>query len=89
MVRLIQINQSINDMALLDKYYLVTAGTNWNLKKQGSDTILLSDSNKEKAVAAAVAYVKARGGSLRIQRMDGTFEEERTYPRPADPSSPG
>lgn len=76
-------------MTNLDKYYLVTSGTNWNLKKQGDNTIILTDSNKEKAVAASAAYLRTRGGSLRIQKMDGTFEEERTYPRSVDPKSPG
>jgi hypothetical protein len=77
-------------MNAIDNYYLVTSGTDWVLKKKGSDTPLLSDPNKEKATQGAVAYVKSRGGSLRIQKQDGTFEEERTYPQSADPTeTPG
>ncbi len=47
-------------------------------------------SNEGKAVGRAVEIVSEVTGSLRIHRADGTIEEERTYPRTADPvKSPG
>ena len=76
-------------MTTLDTYYLAPAVGNWNLRKEGTFQVLVSDPNKETATEKAAAYVKARGGSLRIHRLNGTFEEERTYPRSADPKSPG
>jgi hypothetical protein len=47
--------------------------------------------NKDDAIAAAKgASYGAGGGTVRIHNKDGEFDEERTYPRSADPAaSPG
>jgi hypothetical protein len=62
----------------------------WKLAPEGSDHILGIFDTKSDAVEKSVEYVTRQTGSLKIHRADGTIEEERTYPRSADPvKSPG
>jgi CopG antitoxin of type II toxin-antitoxin system/uncharacterized protein DUF2188 len=47
------------------------------------------DWSRAKAVSfPAQAIAKENQGSLRIHKMDGTFEDERTYPHKADSGLP-
>jgi len=60
---------------------------NWPLKHDGSGTKVKSFETKASAVkggALAKALGQA-GGSVKIKGMDGKIQEERTYPRSADP----
>jgi hypothetical protein len=51
---------------------------------------LSSYPTKYEALMRAREIVTEQQGSLKIHKPDGTFEEERTYPRSADPQkSPG
>jgi hypothetical protein len=64
----------------------------WALTREGSDRATKLFATKAEATAggALEAAIGADGGSVRIQRADGQFEEERTFPRSADPArSPG
>jgi len=59
----------------------------WDLTKDGSDRPKAtfhtkSDATKGGALEKAVGK---DGGSVKIQKVDGDFQEERTYPRAADP----
>jgi hypothetical protein len=54
----------------------------WDLKNQIGDTVK-SFSNKIDATAGGVLAVKR--GTVRIHTTDGRIQEERTYPRSADP----
>lgn len=47
----------------------------------------LGDATKRKAVRLLAAWARAhpQAISVRIHRTDGTIQEERTYPRAADP----
>ena len=64
----------------------------WALTKDGADraTKLFekkADLTKGGALKSAVGQ---SGGSVKIQKVDGKFQEERTYPDAADPpGSPG
>ena len=54
--------------------------------------ILLAADKKEDTVRLAVELARSLGEPVlvRIHRVDGQFQEERTYPRRADPSrTPG
>ncbi len=58
----------------------------WALKRDGARRALRRFRFKEKAID----FLPGRFGSnypasVKIQKQDGTFEEERTYPRAADP----
>lgn len=81
-------------MCGMDNYHLTYKGLWWQLKKQGEEKFILTALTKEDALDKSVKYMKehhqTRPGSLKIHKEDGTFQEERTYPRSADPSrSPG
>jgi hypothetical protein len=61
----------------------------WDLKNQIGDT-LKSFSHKADATAGGVLAKAVRRGTVRIHDRDGRIQEERTFPRSADPRrSPG
>ena len=61
----------------------------WGLKKDKADKVIKRFDNKEDATKGGVLEkaVGKEGGSVKIQKIDGKFQEERTYPRSADPRS--
>lgn len=64
----------------------------WALTRDGADraTKLFDKKADVTAGGALKAAVGKAGGSVKIQKVDGKFQEERTYPDAADPpSSPG
>lgn len=61
----------------------------WDLGSDKTDRTVKSfetkaDATKKGALAEAVG---AQGGSVKIQKENGRFQEERTYPRSKDPRS--
>lgn len=61
----------------------------WDLESDKTDKIVKSfetkaDATKKGVLAEAVG---AQGGSVKIQKENGRFQEERTYPRSKDPRS--
>lgn len=74
----------------MNRYDLTRKNGQWQLVQQGTGEPLVTSQNKEEALRQSMELVRERTGSLRIHKEDGTFEEERTYPRAADPrQSPG
>jgi hypothetical protein len=75
----------------MKNYHLTPSPTGeWKLAPEGTDHVLSVFDTKAEAVDKAVQYVSEKTGSLKIHKADGTIEEERTYPRSADPAkSPG
>lgn len=69
----------------MDNYHLVHHDDRWKLEKQGSERAIKNFKTKREAMYFSVAYMKNLGGSLKIHTKDGQFQEERTYPRSADP----
>lgn len=61
----------------------------WALTKDGADRATkLFDKKADVTTGGALkAAVGKAGGSVKIQKVDGKFQEERTYPDSADPSS--
>jgi hypothetical protein len=73
----------------MQNYHVTPEGETWNLAEE-EGALLGSYRTKEEAVQRAREYVSEHTGSLKIHKADGTIEEERTYPRAADPvESPG
>lgn len=71
-------------------YYLSPDGDDWRFHKQGGERAIRRFDTKEQAMEFGIEYMREHGGSLRIQKQDGTFQEERTYsPRNDPPSRPG
>jgi hypothetical protein len=71
----------------LDRHHLTKRGDAWRLEKAGSDRALLKAPTKVEPVQKTRRYMKNREGSVRIHKVDGKIEEERTYPRGKDPRS--
>jgi hypothetical protein len=59
----------------------------WDLTNDASDRTVKSFRTKERATEGGVLKraVGDEGGSVKIQKENGRFQEERTYPRSADP----
>ena len=81
-------------MARLPKYTLSKdkQKKDWVLKKDGSDRARRRFETKTEATRGGVLsdVLGSVGGSVKIKKTDGTYQEERTYPRSKDPTkSPG
>lgn len=64
----------------------------WELTGQGSDKAVKSFRTKEAATKAGALEnaLGEEGGSVRIKKLNGRIQEERTYPGSKDPKkSPG
>lgn len=72
-------------MTTMTRYHLTFKDNKWKLKPEGADRAVKTFETKREAIKGSADYLKAREGSLRIHRKDGTIQEERTYPRAADP----
>ncbi|KHN50216.1 DUF2188 domain-containing protein [Aeromonas hydrophila] len=69
----------------MDNYHITKGLLKWEFKKEGSTTVLLSSLTKDDLISAVSAYMQGKTGSVKIHKEDGKIQEERTYPRAADP----
>ncbi len=76
-------------MAKLRKYTLSKDKEkgDWVLKEDGSKRATRRFPTKAAATAGGVIekILGPKGGSVKIRKEDGTYQEERTYPRGRDP----
>ncbi|MFJ5300901.1 DUF2188 domain-containing protein [Pseudomonas sp. NPDC088368] len=70
----------------MDNYHITKTDEGWALKKQGADRVSKTASTKSEIVALASEFLEGKSASLKIHKEDGTIQEERTYPRAADPT---
>lgn len=74
----------------MDRYHLKKEADQWKLFRRGAERATLTSDTKENALQKSIEFMNNHGGSLLIHKEDGQFQEERTYPRSADPQkSPG
>ena len=61
----------------------------WKLVNDQTDRTVRAFDTKEEATARGVLKeaIGTEGGSVKIQKENGRYQEERTYPRSADPKS--
>ncbi|MFA6446121.1 MAG: DUF2188 domain-containing protein [Candidatus Paceibacterota bacterium] len=61
----------------------------WDLESDKSGKVVKRYDTKEEATEGGVLkrVLGREGGSVKIQKEDGVYQEERTYPRSADPRS--
>jgi hypothetical protein len=73
----------------LKRVDIVKRGNRWVGERKGKKRPYVAGSTKDVAVRRAAAKAKrdARAVSIRIHGRDGRIQEERTYPRPDDPTS--
>lgn len=71
----------------MENFHLVHEDNKYKLKRENAErSSLVIDSNKVEAIKEAKEFIqKNGGGSLKIHRNDGPFQEERTYPKSKDP----
>lgn len=71
----------------MDNYHLSKDGDDWKLQKEGSDRAIKRSETKADAMEHMKGYMDGKEGSVKIHKENGEFQEERTYPRSADPRS--
>ena len=79
-------------MAKLPRYSLSQndKSKKWELKADGSGQVVKGFKTKAAATKGGVLERAVGGrGSVRIRKRDGKIQEERTYPRSADPRGRG
>ncbi|WP_047549069.1 DUF2188 domain-containing protein [Psychroserpens sp. Hel_I_66] len=71
----------------MENFHLVHDNGVYKLKKENAQRASkVIDANKPEAIKAARDFIQNQGGgSLKIHKNDGGFQEERTYPRANDP----
>lgn len=59
----------------------------WDLENDKTNRVIKTFVTKEKATTGGVLKkaLGQNGGSVKIQKVNGRFEEERTFPRSKDP----
>lgn len=69
--------------------HITKDGDQWKAKAEGSSRSSVVADTKEEAVRMTADYARRQSEpvSVKIHKQDGTFQEERTYPRSSDPSS--
>jgi hypothetical protein len=73
----------------LDRYHLTKRAGGWRLERAGSNRPIVSAETKMEAMQRMRRYMATHDGSVRIHKMNGQIQEERTYPRSRDPGSAG
>jgi hypothetical protein len=71
----------------MENYHLVKEEGAYKLKKENAQRASkVIDSNKIDAIKESRDFIKSQGGgSLKIHKVNGRIQEERTYPKSKDP----
>ena len=70
----------------MDNYHITKSGDHWILKKRGAERASKTADTKSEIIKLAVEFLEGKTASPKIHKEDGTIQEERTYPRSADPT---
>ena len=69
----------------LDKFHLTKKDDEWRLEKAGTNRARIKAPTKAEAMQKMRDYMQDNEGSVRIHKVNGQIQEERTYPRSKDP----
>jgi hypothetical protein len=69
----------------MDNYHIKKAEKLWELIKEGAQRASKSATTKAEITKMASEFLQGKTASLKIHKEDGTIQEERTFPRAADP----
>lgn len=69
----------------MQNYHIKPHDGHWDLTKEGADRASITKSTKAEIIAATEDFMADKTGSVKIHLANGKIEEERTYPRSADP----
>lgn len=70
----------------MDNYHITKSENGWALTREGAARASKTADTKAKIISAASEFLDGKTASLKIHKEDGTIQEERTYPRSADPT---
>lgn len=69
----------------MDNYHLSPTSEGWELKKAGADRASKRAATQQELLSSLQEFFAGKTVSVKVHKADGTLEEERTYPRSADP----
>lgn len=69
----------------MDNYHIKKTEKLWELVKEGAQRASKTASTKAEITEIASEFLQGKTASLKIHKEDGTIQEERTFPRSADP----
>lgn len=69
----------------MDNDHITKTDKLWALTKEGAQRASKTASTKAEITALAGEFLQGKTASLKIHKEDGTIQEERTFPRSADP----
>ncbi len=69
----------------MDNYHINATDNGWELRKQGATRASKTAATKDKMLQVTATFLEGKTASVKIHKKDGTIQEERTYPRSADP----
>ncbi|BCY00479.1 DUF2188 domain-containing protein [Stutzerimonas stutzeri] len=69
----------------MDNYHISATDSGSELRKQGATRASKTAATKDEMLQITAAFLEGRTASVKIHKKDGTLQEERTYPRSADP----
>jgi hypothetical protein len=70
----------------MDNYHITKNDKGWALTKQGAERASKTATKKTEITTLASELLADKVASLKIHKEDGTIQEERTFPRSADPT---
>lgn len=73
-------------MSSKKNYHITKTDKGWQGKAEGAQRASTTASTKSEAIKQMAQIARNNGNSsVKIHKSDGTFQEERTYPRSKDP----
>jgi hypothetical protein len=69
----------------MDNYDITKDDDYWKLTKRGNDRASLTAETKQEIIKMTSEFMSDKTGSVKIHKENGRIQEERTYPKKADP----
>ena len=70
-------------------YHITKTEDGWQGKAENGQRASVTGGTKEEVLQKTIEIAKNQGNtSVKIHKADGTFQEERTYPKSSDPYPP-
>ncbi|WP_312253755.1 DUF2188 domain-containing protein [Stutzerimonas nitrititolerans] len=69
----------------MDTYHISATDKGWELRKEGGSRASKQAATKDELLRDTATFLDGKTASVKIHKKDGTIQEERTYPRKADP----
>ncbi|WP_301361988.1 DUF2188 domain-containing protein [Stutzerimonas nitrititolerans] len=69
----------------MDTYHISATDKGWEPRKEGGSRASKQAATKDELLRDTATFLDGKTASVKIHKKDGTIQEERTYPRKADP----